>query len=100
MKRGTVLAFAAFAVWIWHMQPADAQTIKSDVTINGVTYHSTTNVAPDGTINSTVTQGRPAPAATCARLDKLYNWLDTKCRGGNGDNPDTQTYCSLRDSIK
>ena len=82
------LLVACLAVMLWGSQPVQAQTINSTITVNGVTYHTKSTVDAHGNINSTTMQE-----------DKMYKMLDSRCRGGSGDDPKTQVYCDMRDTL-
>ena len=87
---GAVL-LAVLAVWIVNMQPANAAGIKTITDIDGVRYYDVMTTNPNESYNGV--QGRDP------RIDKLRNWLDLQCRGGHGDDADTQAFCTLRDRL-
>ena len=86
-----VVAIAALAVWVWNMQPAGAATIKTVTDMDGVRYYDVMTTNPNESYNGI--------AGRDPRIDKLRTWLDAQCRGGHGDDPQTQTFCTLRDKL-
>ena len=86
-----VIAIAVVGVWVWNMQPASAATVKTVTEMDGVRYYDVMTTNPNESYNGV--QGRDP------RIDRLRNWLDIKCRGGNGDAQQTQDFCTLRDKL-
>jgi len=90
-KHRGVILFAVLAVWLYNMQPASAATVKTVTDVDGIRYYDVMTTNPNESYNGV--QGRDP------RIDKLYKWLDLECRGGHGDDSDTQAFCNLRDKL-
>lgn len=84
------IALIVVIVWVATMQPADAATIRTATTMNGVTYYDTMTTNPDESYNG---------ATRDTRALAVYKYVDGQCRGGNGDSKRTQEFCKLRDEI-
>lgn len=79
------------AVWVMAMQPVSAATVRTVTDINGMRYYDVMTTNPNESYNGV--QGRDP------RMDQLAAWLNVKCRGGSGDDPNTQEFCALRDKL-